>query len=463
MWLTLAFAFEPETAFWHERQRMHRAGFFEQGGILYAHLESFDSYQLDPRGGQSATGWTLSSDLPADCARHWWIENAPDQGRLGCARGDTIERESGVLIVQDSMHFTDVDIDGDGVNDLMGRDMTHLYTPSGYLTFPYPEPVLDSRLSFRVPIADVTGDGKADLIHAHATDEVSFGYFYGFDSGLIALHPGGASGFGEAAWTLELEAPLYEAITLQLDDDPQLEILGLLGSSISTISWDAGLVQIVRIDISETGEPSVVTYPPIEGGDTLCGSGCPAQLEAIGDIDGDGHEEVLLALSTAVDGVWAGVLRILTPSNGFDVQAPLANLQLTPEQLGDPPGYDDLQVLTSDLNGDGRLDVAMARRNDPFAFGQEPEFESTVQVWYAPWLAPDAEPEDTGAASPTGATGSTGDTAASPGPRSPGPGGEEPSGCGCSSTAAPAAWGGLGLWLLGVPWLRLRRGGSSCS
>jgi hypothetical protein len=150
-------------------------------------------------------------------------------------------------------------------------------------------------------------------------------------------------------------------------------------------------------------------------------------------VDGDGYDDVLLAISYQETMQETSALHILTGANGFDLTQPLLRLRETSEQLGP---IDLKQALTADLNGDGRLDVAMARDN-----GRELD-SSTIQVWFAPFLEPDPTLTDTAAAASTDSSAST--AAPSKSRRT----GDQ--GCGCQGVPSPGPWLAMALpWFLG--------------
>jgi hypothetical protein len=283
-------------------------------------------------------------------------------------------------------------------------------------------------------VADLTGDGRSDLIASYFVDEEFFGYFYNFEGGVIELHPGQSGGYGEPLWRIELDQPLFEALPLQLDDDPQLELLGLIADGFSTLSPDFRSVYVVRLDFDETGQfAEQIVYDELPNANVFCNLLCEPRLEHIGDVDGDGHDDVLLAIFYQETEQETSALHILTGANGFDLTRPLLRLRETSEQLGP---VERKQVLTSDLNGDGRLDVAMARDN-----GRELD-SSTIQVWFAPFLEPDPTLTDTAAATPADSSSST--AAPSKSRKS----GDQ--GCGCQGVPSPGPWLAMALpWFLG--------------
>ena len=278
-----------------------------------------------------------------------------------------------------------------------------------------------------------------DADHPDATDP----YGLKFDEGVVVMHPGGPRGFRAAAWELELDEPLFAAIALQLDDDPQLELVGLTGAGMQGYSLWPSAVFPVRVDFAADGtRESTTQYGAFGRATSLCGLRCLGQLHPIGDVDGDGYDDVLLALvDPDLEPIETAFFHILTGANDFDLSQPLARLEM--DLTGDPES-DPIQVHTADMNGDGLLDVAAVWTNE---WQNDVERSATLQVWFAPFVdppGPTATTGDTGQATDTAPPVDTADTAPPTTPPSAKPKrGNPKGGCGCTVAASPAA-----AWLL---------------
>ncbi len=438
--LAPALAYEPETTWWH----LDQVELAPWGRLSTEHSALFipaEDYRLFSVEAESSSGPVLvasqSEEYCGDAQsvlvgeKHQVLCSIPVEGILAWE-----DRE---LVADDTWLLHGVsDVDGDGYHDLFGRDALHLYRDGGYERVEYPPPNVEALDGRRVPVADLTGDGRSDLIASYYVDEQFFGYFYNFDAGVIELHPGESGGYGEPLWRIELDQPLFEALPLQLDDDPQLELLGLIADGFSTLGPDFRSVYVARFDFDETGQlDQQIVYDELPDAVPFCHGSCEPRMEPMGDVDGDGYDDVLVAISYQETKQETSALHILTGANGFDLTRPLLRLRETSEQLGP---VDLKQVLTADLNGDGRLDVAMGRSN-----GRELD-SSTIQVWFAPFLEPDDPATDTGGSPPTAEPPATADAGPSK------TGGANDEGCGCQGAPSPAAW-----LVLAFPWLFARR------
>ena len=169
-----------------------------------------------------------------------------------------------------------------------------------------------------------------------------------------------------------------------MDDDPQHEILTIATDHVDNISIIFDYVNLVVIDFDEQGMPFANDLGRVNAYNR---GSIEQQLLPIGDLDADGIDEVLLVAETSSDFTEERYnASILAQSTGW--LEPIQILWPTPEQGGDSGiEYRTPQVTTGDLNGDGRLDVAMTRSNVA-----EGALGGTVQIWWAPFLAPDENP-----------------------------------------------------------------------
>jgi hypothetical protein len=257
LWLAPALAFEPETTWSHlDQTRLAPWGrLSNEQSALFVPTEDYRLITQDVMSLSAPSTVPSESDEYCGHAQSVPFGNATD---LLCSippEGILTWRDR-ALVAEDTWLIHGLpDVDGDGYPDLMGHDALHLYRTSGYQRVDYPPPTVEALDGRRVPVADITGDGRSDLIASYFVEERFLGYFYRFDAGVIELHPGESRGYGEPTWRIELDLPLFEALPLQLDNDPQLELLGLIADGFSTIGNDFYSVPIVRFDFDEAGQP----------------------------------------------------------------------------------------------------------------------------------------------------------------------------------------------------------------
>ena len=442
-WLiSMATAFQPATS-WQHLDDTHLSRNYplsSMGGYIYLQPDRYGLLRFE--SSLRMAGTPIPSIGKEACLNGRVVANHTTPSILCCDATNILTWDTREYAAEDSLLWSAVDVDNDGFDDLIGYEALHLYRDDGYHSVPYPPPTVDALVSTEHPIADLTGDGRADLLRSYYTGEEFMGYFYNFHAGIIALHPGGADGFGDAAWELQLHKPLIDALPLQLDADPQLELIGLVASSLDSISSELGQVALVRIDFDSHGEPEQVTEEPwLQNVTMFCTTFCWPTLHAVGDVDGDSFDDVLLAISHLRTPIESSALHILTGTNGFDLAAPLLRLQETTERM---EGVNRKQALTADLNGDGLLDVVMSRDNEDF------DGSSTLQVWFAPFLEPPT-PTTTPDTTDTGTAAPTGDTSRSSPPQPPN-GANDGRGCSCNTSPVSLSWLAFAL-----PWFLARR------
>ncbi len=279
------------------------------------------------------------------------------------------------------------DVDGDGLPDLVvldpGRDAVQVLLQTPVRGQFAPPLVLASggRSPHEVVVADVDGDGRADLVVAN------FGGLYVTDmagSGVAVLRQAPAGGFLPPE-LLPLPAPRSEARTVavgDLDGDGRPD---LVAGFVNT-----NLLAVYRQDPAQPGRFLAPAATP---------AGRGPQRVLVRDLDGDGHQDVVLA--TAGDpfvslwwgqpGALLGARGALDTAGGLGAVADLAFADVNRDgtldlvlglsggalgfQLRDPTaprrfvpgagyalGGPVIGVAAGDLDRDGRTDLVVARR-----------------------------------------------------------------------------------------------------
>ena len=166
-----------------------------------------------------------------------------------------------------------------------------------------------------VAIDDLNGDGKLDLVIANANGNLS-----------VLLGNGDGTFGPRSDYPVAVNCNFVAIADLNADGRPDL---------VATDSQNAGAIVVLGNGDGTFGDGTVYT-----GGE--CSFGYPERSVAIGDLNGDGHPDVLLGNANNTMSVLLG--------NGDGT-------------FGDPVDYgftDYSPVVIGDLNGDGRLDVVAA-------------------------------------------------------------------------------------------------------
>jgi len=326
------------------------------------------------------------------------------------------------------------DVNGDGRIDLCAHSSLILTHEEGWENLPLPndrDPSTELHDDFHACLPDVNGDGYGDLLVAHYESTVLFTL-----GGPMSLHLGGPDGYAtEPLWTAEIVGDAtFSAIAVQRDIDPELEI-ALLAKPLP-YGWAQFESLILFIDDVATTQPFVsqayYAYPT--GSDVSEG-----QLVALGDLDGDGFDEIAIPESAGSDPDAfddpAHHIRVLSATSWNvdpDVRTTfLFDLHKDHERW-------NMDLGAADLNHDGHIDLF------GFISGLR---ETTTQIWYGPLIVPDegdtgetGDTADTGSATtqPTDTDTDTGTPAVDSGTpkQPPSPPDDEPTGCGCTTTTA---------------------------
>ena len=353
---------------------------------------------------------------------------------------DTVDCETKEIILVGDRGTAVPDINGDGLRDLHGWSAFY-YVSDGddWLQRATPFPALGpGEDAYSEPVGDVTGDGLGDLVVRVR------GGLQGSDltTGAVHLHVGTPDGYApEPRWSLPLEAPVIDVISLQMDDDPELELMVLGGDDISgiypnsTVFW-----KVDDVASDAVAERLYVTT------DNSNGNQVPA-IAAAGDMDGDGLGDV--AFFSSFSGVCdvGSVGRVLASSRAWDPERPIFVLPIyrEPEDVAAgrrAEGY-TTGTTVGDFNDDGRIDIATVYHQ------YLPERVSFIQLWY-PGLdeTPDrTTPQTTGTTAHTGASNPTTEPETSPRRRNP-PAAGSVGGCGCAAPSTDTTTHPLTTWLV---------------
>lgn len=291
------------------------------------------------------------------------------------------------------------DVDGDGREDLCSVNYLILTHEPALQTLPIPNPTPTPPWGAHRCIPDIDGDGHADLLQFHYGGIMAIGYFAFATTTTVFMHPGGPNGYAEQpAWSIDLYGVVHRGVPVQTDADPELELLLATGSLDNF--FEAGVSIFYVLDDLGSPTPTPTIASSIEGLD-LDGADhyTPAEVVSLGDLDGDGTDEVAVCTLTGHDGLATdhGEIRVLTAKEEFDTERPLFVLPLRePVPDGEPISneYDSCTIGAQDVNLDGHVDIYLlaSASTDP----------ALLQVWYGPLYEP---PE------PVPHTAQTGDTA----------------------------------------------------
>lgn len=268
---------------------------------------------LDVLAVTTAVGLTLSTRR-ASAARAW--DPTPVFGASVILDSATLRTSS----------LSTGDVDGDARPDVLfgngrhGAAPNHVFLSAPDGSFRFGGDFGTGRdLTYSVPLADIDGDGKLDVIVGNAFGEPS------------RIHLGtGAGSFGAGRELQGSRSVATRSVAVtDLDDDGDMDvILGNRGyRDLVYINAGAGRFQ----------PPALLDERPR-----------PTVFLAAGDLDGDGYPDVVAARTMGQDAVYWN-----DGDGRFSASTP----------LGDG-GDDSLSADLGDLDGDGLLDIVMGRSND---------------------------------------------------------------------------------------------------
>ena len=437
-----ALAFQPATEVVPLDQEAR--GFWVHDGSMYIHfgdddtLNSYDVTTWEPYVlyGEGTYSPTYAGDL----------------GRFGdgpfCGDGlDTVHCLTRALVLENDWVVTPTDIDGDGAVDLVGAYRYHMDRGDSLESFEYP--TIATTPSRPYPVGDIDGDGATDLVLLTFTEPQWWGFFYSYLSSSLSLHRGTPAGYAsEPTWVIDVGGPVEDLVDIQADTDPERELVLAVGDEVDEADYGPSTLQLATLD--PTGpEPTLWRSEQVYYPWGFLPSDQVATLHPIGDVDGDGAEEVLLVSGVPPEHTSTedtlDIFRVLTSANGWDLYEPL--VALIPSE-GPDCSFENVRVITADVNEDGRLDIVSARANHNrcgAGVAEPPEVPGTLQVWYAPWLEADPvlpHTGDTGATGHTGipSTSDTGDTGTDATADPQGHDTPDEGGCGCQASPTTTLW-----------------------
>ncbi|MFJ2650719.1 FG-GAP-like repeat-containing protein [Streptomyces sp. NPDC087420] len=239
-------------------------------------------------------------------------------------------------------HVTAADLDGDGYTDLVvgtpGEDIgstpdagLHTVLWGGVGGLATAANVGQGRAETRA--GDFDGDGHLDLATAYQT---RYGPF---------TRDGGAARTGPL---VDVDVPVYAMEAGDVDGDGTTDLV------VSSGSWDSddgGTIPPPRLRLFKGTENGLVAGAFIASPDTVS-----VDSIALGDIDGDGRQDVVFGRSTAPGGGLVGVVR--GTASGLAPRATLIG-----QDTADVPGTGEsgdrfgTDVSVGDVTGDGYADV----------------------------------------------------------------------------------------------------------
>jgi hypothetical protein len=367
------------------------------------------------------------------------------QNNLILARGSVLADETGSVldITPTSSHGPATgDVNGDGFGDYASLESMWMGHEEGFRqgsVFPTGEPPVEQAVH---ALGDLDGDGRADLARANLRYRTDV--YAGALEGTLDLYLG--CEFAEPNWIphwsydhpTDHYGPGLEATLADLDGDGDEELLVLSGETDIYGFQVTGELQVLD-DLLDPSGPTVVSSQEL---DSPISFRLPMfHIENMGDLDGDGDDEVLIAGMDLLDPGYVRIIDAELTGGGL--------LQVIGPSFDLPPIFLEnetiLKPLVGDYDGDGWRDLALMLA-EPEA--GSPNLDGIIAIWLT------TPPE--GIQSPPPSTGTSDLSHCQPPEEGAGSTEDPPTegtAClGCATTRAPSA-----LILLALPCLARRR------
>jgi hypothetical protein len=283
-----------------------------------------------------------------------FVDNPGLMTALGDGKGDFLYKNALPGYVPSSDDFIDAvsgDFNGDGLNDLIlhtDQGVSVLLSNGDGTFTAQPLPLGSfSCITARSAIGDLNGDGKLDLVIAYYGDDADPGCNKGTTpSGVFVLLGNGDGTFQQAKF-IPVGEEVWEPLLIDANNDGKPDLV------ISDVPLDLQNYQGQSVSYN--------TFLLLGNGDgtfqapaTLVANSINAHTMA-GDLNGDGKTDLVILSEGNVDAdgtldpTTAGVLILLADGNGTYSTQPLFL-----------PGFYSSGGLLADINGDGKLDLALS-------------------------------------------------------------------------------------------------------
>jgi hypothetical protein len=248
------------------------------------------------------------------------------------------------------------DLDGDGLTDLAVVDGTKIdvvYGAADLRTRTTPQvhrvtPPGGGAATGHLAAGDVNGDGYADLVTVAASDDPA-------DEGTLAVLPGSAGGLRTTPLGERIGLPFmgYTPVVGDVNGDGRADVVVDTGFSDGP---DGYKLRTYPGAADGLHQAAAVTWP----GDPVSGTAA-----ALTDLDGDGHADVVVADTSAVDSDGinnAGAITVVRGTQNWLTTDGLTRLDLDTEGVYGVREGNDLfgsSLASADYNGDGARDLAV--------------------------------------------------------------------------------------------------------